>query len=147
MSWNLNLDAVKESTFEPIPPGQYVVQLAEAAIKETKSMTGEYINAKYLIVEGPSEGRSLFHMFNIKNDNPKAVEIGLSQLKSFMKCAGKTTFNLSSVSDLLGLKAIAVVKTRTDDFGEKSVISFFKPVGSPATTAAEAKAKSGKSPF
>jgi hypothetical protein len=110
-----------------IPAGSYLVTLTEAVIKETKSGDGEYINAKFRINEGDHEGRSLFMMFNIKNKNAQAVNIGHQQLKSFMKAAGFTDFVIKAVSDLEGASATAVVKNKTDDYGEKAVISYFKP--------------------
>lgn len=135
--FNLDLTDVKESEgFKPLPAGTYTVQVDEAEIKETKSGTGSYINVKFA-VEGTKQ--KLFHMFNIKNDNPKAVEIGLQQLKSFVKCAGWTDFKLNDVGMLIGCKADAVVKLRTDEFGEKSVISYFKPLSD--------KSKSESTPF
>jgi len=143
MSWGLDLTEVKESVFEALPPGEYILQAIESVIKETKSGTGEYINVKFEVVDGDQKGRTLFHMFNIKNENQKAVEIGLGQLKTFMRCAGKNTFNLTSVNDLLGLAAVGVVKKRTDEYGEKSVVSYFKPL----TDGLKTETKTTKSPF
>lgn len=130
MSWTLDLTDVKETSFELIPEGEYTAQCVEAEIKETKAMTGEYINVKFVIQDAAQEGRHLFHMFNIKNDNPKAVEIGLSQLKTFIKCSGRPSMVLKNVQDLCGLAATVVVKKRTDAYGDKSVISYFKPLSS-----------------
>jgi hypothetical protein len=110
-----------------IPAGSYFVTLTEATIKETKNGKGEYINAKFRINEGDHEGRNLFMMFNIKNENEQAVKIGLQQLKGFMQAAGFSTFVVKSVADLEGAAAMAVVKNKTDDYGEKAVISYFKP--------------------
>jgi len=126
--FNLDLTDTKESTgFAPITPGTYFLIMDTCEVKDTKSGTGSYINAKFKILEGPAEGRFLFHMFNIKNENEKATEIGLGQLKSFMKCAGSQDFKLTNVLDLIGLRCDAVIKTRSDDYGDKSVISYFKP--------------------
>lgn len=123
----LNLSGVKENTFELLPEGEYTVICDSAEVKDTKSGTGAYINAKMMVTSGPYEGRSLFTMFNIKNDAPKAAEIGLAQLKTFLKCAGQSGEKLESVSDLIGLTANAVVKHKTDSYGEKANISYFKP--------------------
>lgn len=127
--FNLDLTEVKEQTgFAPIPAGTYFVLVDDVSIKETKSGTGSYINTKFRILEGSQEGRFLFHTFNIKNENSKAVEIGLAQLKTFMKCAGATEFKLTNVLDLAGMRADAVVKIKHDDqYGDKAVISYFRP--------------------
>lgn len=129
----LDLSKVKESNFDILPEGQYNVVADEATVKETKSGKGEYINLKLIITGGPLEGRTLFHMFNFKNENVKAAEIGMSQLKTFLKCAGQDPNKLQNVSDLIGCRVSCVVKHKEDDYGKKAVISYFKPV----TTIAE----------
>ena len=128
MSW-LDLTEVKTGGFELLPEGSYLLVADEAVVKQTKSGTGEYVSVSFKVVGGHYAGRTIFHMFNIKNENPKAVEIGLQQLKTFLKCAGKSDTVLSSVTDLLGLKSGAVVKIRVDaQYGDKNVISYFKPM-------------------
>lgn len=124
----LDISEVKETGgFKPIPEGTYVVISDEAEVKKTKSGTGEYISMKFKILQGTQEGRTLFHSFNIQNENPKAVEIGLGQLKTFMKCAGFTEYKLENVAELVGYKVEAVVKIKSDEgYGEKAVISYFK---------------------
>jgi len=146
MTLGLDLTETPESGLT-IPPGNYVVIADEAEVKDTKNGTGQYINVKFKVLGGKFDGRFLFQMFNIKNANPKAVEIGLSQLKTFMKCAGVQDFKLTSALDLVGLKALAAVKTRTDDFGEKSVISFFKPLPKDGATSGEQAGAEKDIPF
>ena len=114
-------------SFEPIPAGTYNVFCVEAQVKQTKDGTGDYINCKFKITDGEYDGSFLFTMFNIKNKNAKAVEIGMSQLKSFMMCCGLTDFKLASVTHLEGLNCSAVVKIKNDaQYGDKNVISYFK---------------------
>jgi hypothetical protein len=109
-----------------LPNGDYVVVVEDAEIKETKDGAGEYIKAKMKVIEGERKGKVLYQMFNIKNKNSEAVRIGHQQLKTFMKVSGMENFVLKSVNDLCGLKAVAIVKSKTDDYGEKNVISYFK---------------------
>lgn len=128
---NIDLTQVKEQSFGVLPGGQYTVSVFEAQIKETKTPGGEYIHLKFRIVDGEHAGKFLFSMFNIKNQNPKAVEIGLSQLKTFMKSCGKDATRLTNVLDLVGYTCDAVVKKRIDSqCGEQAVISYFKPIES-----------------
>lgn len=135
----LDFSDAKESSFELIPEGQYLVKVEDAEVKDTKSGTGQYINVKFKVCGGKHDGKVLFHMFNIKNDNAKAVEIGLGQLKMFFKCAGKTEFQLQTVSDLCGMIASALVKHKSDSYGDKAVISYFKqPSTMPATAGGDA---------
>lgn len=127
--FNLDMTNVKAAGPMLIDPGTYEVISDEAEIKDSKS-GGQYINVKYKVVSGKFEGSYLFNMFNIKNSNQKAVEIGLGQLKAFMVAANIKNEKLSSPTELVGYKALAVVKHRQDDYGTKAVISYFKPIGS-----------------
>ena len=80
------------------------------------------------VLDGEYEGRTIFHNFNIANDSQKAVEIGLQQLKSFLKCStGADVGKVTDVGDLLGLTCPAVVKIRKDEnYGDSNVVSYFK---------------------
>jgi hypothetical protein len=124
---NINFEGVKESGFSPIPAGEYSVISDSAEIKDTRDGTGQYINMKLKILGGEYDGRTLFTMFNIKNQNVKAVEIGLSQLKTFCKVSGRGDKPLTDVVSLVGFKVNAVCKVKTDSYGDKTVVSYFKP--------------------
>lgn len=117
----LDLTDVKESS-NTLEPGEYTVHCVEASLQQTKAGTGEYIKCQFKT----DNGFIVFHNFNTKNENPKAREIGLGQLKTFIRVAGGN-LKLSSPNELCGLCCNVKVKTKTDDFGERSVITSFKP--------------------
>lgn len=133
----LDLSNVQESSgFAPLPEGKYNVIVDDCSVKDTKSGTGQYINVKFRVLGGDKDGRFLFHMFNIKNQNAEAVKIGLGQLKTFLRIAGHKDPNvLTDVLDLVGYKAMATVKIKED----KNNISYFK--------AYEPQVESVKAPF
>lgn len=123
----LDLTEDKESEFAPIPAGHYNVVCDSAEVKDTRSGNGQYINAKFTIMEGDQMNKNLFTMYNIKNENPKAVEIGRGQLKSMMRAAGREDFSLSSVNELEGLKVRVTTKIqKSEEYGDKAVISYYK---------------------
>lgn len=126
MLLDLNNVEVEQRDFEPIPAGKYVLQVADAEVRETKSGTGEYIWAELEVVGSDFEGRKIFTNFNIKNDNEKAVEIGMQQLKSMMLAAGKKDCALKNASDLCGLRALAKVKVRKDEtWGDRNEVHYW----------------------
>lgn len=141
----LDLTGVEENSFEMVPPGEHPVIMLEAEVKKTRSGSGEYIAATFQVVHGPAENRKLFHNFNIKNDNPKAAEIGLGQLKSFMRCSEIKDDKLRSVVELTaGKPVVAVVKHKQDEqYGPSAVVSYFKPWSGGAA----AVAKTAGQPF
>lgn len=120
MSW-LDLTSTPVETNELLPNGVYLAKIAKAELKETKAMDGKYINVQLKVIEGEYENKSVFTMFNIENKNPKAVEIGLSQLKSMLHAA-KAPFKLDSVDELVGYDVGIKVVSKTDEYGEKNVI-------------------------
>ena len=131
-----------ENNFEALPAGSYNVISDNAEIKDTKDGTGNYILIKFKVIEGEQEGRFLFSNFNTVNKNEEAVRIGISQLKQFIDCAGIKQNKFTSAAQLVGYKATAVVKHKTDSYGTKAVISYFKPMEKTQTTTAK-KASDG----
>jgi len=77
-----------ESSFEPIPVGEYQAIIRNSEKKETKSGTGSYLNLTFEIVAGQHKGRTLFDILNLWNPNPKAVEIANQQLAKIAKAVG-----------------------------------------------------------
>lgn len=117
----LDLTSTPVQTNEVIPAGIYVARIAKAEVKDTKDMNGQYISCQFKVTSGDHEGRTFFNMYNIKNNNPKAVEIGLSQLKSMLFHAGKA-FTLNNVTDLEGAEVVVKLGVKSDDYGDKNVV-------------------------
>lgn len=124
----LNIDMTGIDTTEVTPPGVYDVVCEHAELKTTKSGDGEYINCRFRVKHGPRAGDTIFNMFNVKNKNAQAVQIGLKQLKIYCEAAGIPSDKLTDVNHLLGRPVQAVVKNKEDDFGTKAIITYFKKV-------------------
>lgn len=118
MSWDLS-----NASETGVQDGDYVVTCTEAEVKQTKSGSGEYIKAKF----EAETGETFFHMFNVKNENKKAVDIGLGQLKKFLRVAGKSDLSKASVDDLVNLRVTIRVKNEDSDYGVQARIKDFKP--------------------
>lgn len=123
-------DVESSSGFEPMPKGDYLIRCEKAEVKETRDGTGQFISCE-MSVMGPQEyeGRKVFTNFNIKNKSEQAVEIGLSQLKSFMECSKVDDPNkLEDVSALEGLICTAHLKIRkSEQYGDSNEVHYFKP--------------------
>ena len=115
-------DASNAST-TGVEPGEYTATIEDAEVRETKAGTGEYINAKWKIEE---TGPVFFALYNIKNPNETAVNIGLGELKRMMIAAGREP-KASGVDELIGLRCKIRIKIKEDDYGEKVVITSYKP--------------------
>jgi len=122
-----DLSNVSEQKNETLPAGKYLCSVTEAEMKDTKDGTGAYIRAELTVMEGDAKNRKVFTNFNVKNKNPKAVEIGLSQLKSLLVNAGYPNPNkLDSVSDICGLTVGVKTKIKADpEYGDKAEVSYY----------------------
>ena len=132
------LDVTEDAaaSFAPLPADKYNVNCVDAEVKDTQAGTGQYISVTFQVTDGPFRNKKLFTNFNIKNPNPKAVEIGRGQLKSFMEEAGCTNFALNKVSDLEGLNVGVKTKIKKDEtYGDKAEVSYYCPLVEVAETA------------
>ena len=85
---NLDLENIELSSFEPVPPGQYVVINRAASLETTTNGNGNYVKIDHEIVEGQYAGRHIFNNINFKNPNPTAVNIGKQRLKELTLALG-----------------------------------------------------------
>ena len=76
------------SSYEPLPEGYYNVIAIESEIRDTKAGTGNYLQFKFEVLDGQHKGRYIWDRFNLRNPNPKAVEIAQENLARFCQSAG-----------------------------------------------------------
>ena len=126
---DIDFSAVEDTqSFDVLMPGDYPMICDEAELKDTKAGTGQYVKCKFRIFAGEGKDRVVFHNFNVKNPNAKAVEIGLGQLKSYIKASQCGVDRLTDVNDLVGYKVTGRLKIReSDEYGKQNEISNFKP--------------------
>lgn len=110
-----SVDQLPQSTsnFEPLPAGWYSVTIAGAELKTTSAGTGQYIAVRYDVTGPTHQGRVVFGNLNIRNPNPKAEEIGRTQLGELMRAIG-----LASVQDtdqLIGGQLSIKLSIRTQE--------------------------------
>lgn len=83
-----NFELKAPSTYGPITPGNYDVQVSSCEWRENSQRTGEIIAVKFTII-GPSfNNRTVFSNFNIRNASAKAEEIGQQQFSDFTRACG-----------------------------------------------------------
>ena len=120
----------EESSFEPVPEGEYLVKATTAELKTTKNGRGQYIKMTFTILGPKFQGRKLFTNFNLVNDNPEAARIGKQQIKSFMTSGGMSQEQINQFNDtdqLLGLTCKARVSVdEGGTYGPQNRIKGFK---------------------
>jgi len=72
-------------SFDPIPEGKYVAMITDSEMRQTKAMDGEYLSLRFEVLDGPHKGRLIWTNLNLRNKNPKAVEIATRNLASICR--------------------------------------------------------------
>lgn len=135
----LNFDANEVDPavgFEPLPAGKYKAVITESEMKATKSGTGQYLELKMQVIEGPHANRMLFDRLNLTNPSQQAVEIARSTLSAICHAVGvlKPTDSYQLHDKPLLVK---VVCRKREDNGEMSnEVKGYEKVGAAAATAA-----------
>lgn len=102
---------------ELLPPGDYVVQIVESEMADTKGGNGQMLKLTMDIIDGPYQGRKLWDNLNLVNPSTQAVEIAQRTLSAICHATGQLTV---SDSEQLHFKPmIATVKTKPPGHREK----------------------------
>jgi hypothetical protein len=131
------LDEVPAQTtnYDAIPAGLYEATITSADVKESKS-GGKYVNVRYDIT-GPSHvGRVVFGMITLSNANPKAVEIGKTNMLELI-AAIKLDKNLVDTDQLIGGQLIIKLDVeQSEKYGEQNRVRGFRPASKGKPTVA-----------
>lgn len=119
MSVILNFDASNVEPFEgfaAVPAGWYNVIMDESEMKPTKDGSGSYLQCRFDIVDGQYKGQKLFTRFNLRNQNPVAVEIAYKQLSAIAHAIG--ILQVQDSSQLHNRPLKVKVRVRKDPNGQ-----------------------------
>ena len=126
---SLNFDASQVSPKdEPIPAGDYVAQIRDSEIKDTKAGTGQVLRLTWVILDGPFVGRTVFDRINVQNQNPTAEKIGQQTLSSICHTLG--VLRLQDSIQLHNIPCKISVKIKKDDkHGDGNEIKGYSAIG------------------
>jgi hypothetical protein len=126
--------------FDPIPAGEYMMQIVESAILETKARNGKYIKLTLKVIDGEYKGRQIWVNLNIVNPNPVAVEIATKELATICRAVGK--LQIVDTQELHGIPFLGRVKIRpaSGDYPPSNDMVGYKPLGVGAVAPAFASA-------
>jgi len=77
-----------DRSFEPLPAGDYVMQVIESEIKDTKSGSGQQLVLTLEVTEGPLSNRRVWDRLNIVNQNADAQRIAQRSLADLCLAVG-----------------------------------------------------------
>lgn len=133
-----------QSSFDPIPAGEYTAMITDSEMKPTKNNNGEYLQLVFDICDGDYEGRKIFARLNLNNPNTTAVEIAQRELSAI--CHAVDVLTPEDSSDLHDKPMLIKVKIRqSPGYDPQNEISAYKPLsGGGESKPAAAKAGGAK---
>jgi hypothetical protein len=121
-----NFDATQHEEsagFEALPAGLYKVMIESSEVKNSKKTPGaKFEQLNYVVIEGPMQGRSLWHICNLGHPNPTTVKIAQSEVTSIIvACLGQKVA-IRSVSEIFNIPHFidVAVEPRKDKPGDYS---------------------------
>ena len=77
-----------ETSFDPLPNGEYVVAIMKSELRNNKAGTGNYIWLELEVVEGEHKKRKLWAQLTFQHQSEMARKIGQSQFADVCKAVG-----------------------------------------------------------
>lgn len=138
----LSLDTLPQpDNFEPLPAGNYVVEVIESDVVDTKTGLGRQMKLTLKVVEGDLEGRRVWANIMVRHQNETAQRIGQQVIASLISAAGIGP--IDDTEELHGIPIIAKVVIETDRSGQyepRNTVKGFLPYGAQVAKSASTKA-------
>jgi len=77
-----------ESNFDPLPKGDYIVQITDSELAPNKNNTGTNLTLKLVVQEGKFKNRILFDNLCVQHQNVTAQNIAQTRLKRISEALG-----------------------------------------------------------
>ena len=126
---------------DPLPPGDYKVQILQSEMRVTKAGTGQMLWLDMEVLEGPFERRHVYDQLNLINPNPTAEEIAQRTLSAICHAVGK--LQVSDSEELHFLPTVVKVAVQPNGYNE---VKGYKPVQQSAAAGASTPAGNGSAP-
>lgn len=122
------------TTFDPVPPGEYVVQVINSEMKTTKDNAGQYLSLEMDIIDGAYQGRKVFDRLNLQNNNAKTVEIAQRTLSAICHATGVLNLSDSEQLHFKPVVAKVVVKPASGQYSASNEIKGYTAVNGQGAT-------------
>ena len=131
-------------SFDPIPPGDYKVQIVQSEMRPTKNGNGQYLWLELDVIDGQHQGRKLWDRVNLVNPNPQAQQIGEKILAQICQATGELTASDSEQFHLKPMLAKVKVQPASGQYDASNQIKGYRSVNAeqqPGQTAQPAQAQ------
>jgi len=117
--------------FEPLPVGDYRVEIVASEMRATKDGNGNYLWLEMQILDGEYANRKIWDRLNLDNANAQAVEIAQRTLSAICHAVGKLRVDDSEELHQIPFVAKARLVPDKQRGGVQNAFSY-KPEGEPA---------------
>jgi hypothetical protein len=124
--------------FELLPAGDYIVEVVDSAIKQTRAGDGEYISLQLRVVDGQYENRRVYTNINTVSPKADTQAIGEKLLAQLCSAVG-LPHALEDTADLHSIPVRATLKIEREKNGypaRNNVRAFKSAANAPAPVAA-----------
>lgn len=122
-----NADEIPEDdrSFDPIPAGEYLMQVIESDVVETRNKTGDQLVLTLEVIDGPHANRRVWDRLNIRNQNPDAQRIAQRSLADLCLAIGISS--LRNTEDLHFhpfIGKVTIQKDKTGEYGPQNRVRY-----------------------
>jgi len=139
-----NEDDVQISDFEPLPNGDYKVEIIDSEEKESKN-GHMYISLDMVVRGGQYDGRHIFENLNVGHPNETVVNIAHQTIKKISLALGKS--GVKDSSDLHGKPFMVNILNKLNKKGEPTEYRKFSPLEGESTNPVSTQSSDEKAPW
>ena len=130
-----------DRNFDPIPIGQYKMQVIESKIEDTKSGSGQMLTLTLEVVEGQFANRRIWDRLNVRNDNPDAQRIAQRALADLCLAIGVAQLRDTDELHFKPFMArVGIRQDKTGQYGPQNTVRYTAGKGAPGGAAKPAGA-------
>lgn len=116
-----NPDATPSSGYQPMPAGEYTLEIVESAYVSTRDGLGMTLACKAQVVGGDHDGRPFYINYNLENQNETAQEIGQRDFAGLRRATGVLA---PDDSEELHFKPFRVLIGVSEDTGANVILQY-----------------------
>lgn len=132
-------DIPTESAFAPLPAGWYQASVKAVELKPSNAGNSTYMNIQYSILGPTHQGRVVFGMCGVSNQDPEKEATSRYFMGQLMRAAGIQ--RLTDTDQLVGanLEIKLTIKAATAEYSASNNVKEYRAISGSALPMAEAK--------
>lgn len=123
-----------DRSFSPLPAGEYLMQVIESELKDTKSGNGQQLVLTLEVIDGPNSGRKVWDRLNIRHVNADAQRIAQRALADLCLAVGLQGVRDSEELHFKPFTAkVTIREDKTGQYGPQNNVRYKVGGGRPAS--------------